>query len=173
MKFLKLISILTFFAFFNKITIASNDETIPSFEGSYGDWKVFKVQQNNQNVCYAVSTPKSLNGNHRDDREPYIMVSFFGKVKQEISISAGYFYRPNSVVSVSIDGIQERFIAENDTLAWPEKHGSDKQIINEMVNSFKILVFSESNASTYSVDIYSLNGFKKAFNKIKELCGNK
>ncbi len=150
--------------------VKADNATTPSLEGSYGEWKVFTIMQNNQNVCYAVSTPKSLSGNHRDDREPYIMVSFFGKVKQEVSISAGYIYRPNSVIAISIDGTQERFIAEDSLLAWPERNGSDKQIINEMLNGFKLLVFSESNASTYSVDTYSLSGFKEAYSKIKELC---
>ena len=98
------------------------------------------------------------------------MVTFFGSVKQEISIASGYFYRPNSIVSVSIDGHQERFIAESDTIAWPIRVGSDKQIIQKMLGGFKVLVFSESSASTYSVDTYSLSGFKKAYAKIKELC---
>ena len=161
-----------FFLTSNNTAFASNDAILPSLEAIYNEWKVFTIEQNGQNVCYAVSTPKSLSGNHIDDREPYIMVAFFGKVRQEVSISSGYFYRPNSVVSVSIDGKQERFIAEGETLAWPEKNGSDKAIIKKMLDGFKFIVFAESNSSTYSVDTYSLSGFKKAYNKIKELCGS-
>ena len=157
----------------NKISFATNDSTIPSLEATYGEWKVFKVEQNGRNVCYTVSTPKDLSGNHRDDRNPYIMVAFFGHIKQEVSITSGYLYKPKSIVSVSIDGSQERFIAEHESIAWPEQVGADKGIIKKMLEGFKILVFSESNASTYSVDTYSLSGFKKAYEKIKELCENK
>ena len=169
MKKVFLLSVLTLLFSFN-IGNAVNDATLPSLEAIYGEWKVFTIEQDGQMVCYATSTPKDLSGNHRDDRDPYVMVSIFGKVRQEISIASGYFYRPNSIVSVSIDGIQERFIAESDTLAWPEKHGTDKRIIKEMLSGFKLLVFAESSASTYSVDTYSLSGFKKAYNKIIELC---
>ena len=161
-----------FFIFFSNSHTFAFDANMPSFEASYGDWKVFTVEQNGLNICYTATTPKDMSGNYRDDREPYIMVAFFGKVKQEISISAGYFYRPNSIVSVSIDGIQERFIAESDLLAWPEKHGSDKKIIKEMLNGKKFLVFSESSDMKYAVDGYSLNGFKDAYLKIRELCSN-
>lgn len=156
----------------NKIC-SSSDTSLPSLEAEYGEWKVFTVEQNGQLVCYATSIPKDMSGNHKDDREPYVMVAFFGNVKQEISIVTGYFYRPYSVVNVSIDGKQERFIAESDTIAWVEKNGSDKRIINEMLNGFKLLVFAESNAMTYSVDTYSLSGFKKAYSKTYELCSRK
>ena len=158
------------FLLYSNIALSKIDTTLPSFEATYQDWKVFTIEQNGQNVCYALSSPKDMSGNYKDDREAYIMVAIFGKIRQEISITAGYFYRPNSIVSVSIDGIQERFVAENDTLAWPEKTGVDKKIIKEMLNSNKLLVFSESLDNKYSVDTYSLKGFQKAYNKIKELC---
>ena len=161
---------LSVFTIVSNLSFAKIDSTLPSYEATYQDWKVFTIEQNGQNVCYALSSPKDMSGNYKDDREPYIMVAIFGKIRQEISITAGYFYRPNSIVSVSIDGIQERFVAENDTLAWPEKTGVDKKIIKEMLNSNKLLVFSESLDNKYSVDTYSLKGFQKAYNKIKELC---
>jgi len=168
-KFLILIFII-FFSTFHKITYATVDASLPTFIAKFGEWNVFTIEQNGQKVCYTISTPKSMSGNNSDDRDAYIMVSFFGNYKQEISIVSGYFYRLNSVVDVSIDGKQERFIAENETIAWPEKIGSDKRIIKQMIDGFKVLVFSESTALTYSVDTYSLSGFKKAYNKIFELC---
>ena len=174
MKKLFFCSILVIAAFLKNHTIlAVNDSTLPSLEAEYGEWKVFTVEQNGQLVCYTTSNPKDMSGNHKDDREPYIMVAFFGSIRQEISIITGYFYRPYSIVNVSIDGKQERFIAESETIAWAEKNGSDKKIIQEMLNGFKLLVFAESNAMTYSVDTYSLSGFKKAYYKIRELCKNK
>lgn len=156
----------------NNIAKSINDATLPSLEAEYGEWKVFTIEQDNRLVCYATTTPQDMSGNHKDDREPYIMVTFFGSIRQEVSIATGYFYRPHSIVSVSIDGKQERFIAESDTIAWVEKNGTDKKVIQEMLGGFKFLVFAESNAMTYSVDTYSLSGFKKAYNKIKELCSN-
>ena len=73
---------------------------------------------------------------------------------------------------MSINGIQFRFIAEQDTVAWPETHGGDIQIINTMLQNFNVTVFSESSFGTYAVDTYSLEGFKMAYKKMLELCPN-
>ena len=55
-------------------------------------------------------------------------------------------------------------------IAWPEKVGSDKAVIDKLKSGFKLLTFSESSVGTYSVDTYSLSGFKKAYNKAQALC---
>ena len=164
--------ILFFICFFTKnLNFATSEESnFPSYEGEFGKWKVFTIEQNNKKICYTTSSPVDISGNHKDNRNPYVMVSLFGNNKVEISISSGYIYKPHSIVSVSIDGKQERFIAENETIAWPEKNGYDKNIIQSMIGGFNFLVFSESYANTYSVDTYSLSGFKQAYKKIIELC---
>lgn len=167
------LTVFIFFCLFSNNGKSSVDTSLPSLEGEYGKWKVFSVEQSNKKICYTVSNPIEMAGNHNSDRVPYIMVSIFGNNKQEVSISAGYIFRTYSNVSVSIDGIQERFVAEEDSLAWPEKNGSDKRIIKEMQDGYKIFVFSESYSGTYSVDTYSLAGFKKAIEKTKKICGVK
>ena len=154
----------------SKKTSASVDPSIPSLAGEFDKWKVFTIEQDGKKICYTTSTPIEEKGNHTGDRDAYVMVSFFGANKQEISVNAGYNYRSGSIVSVSIDGYQERFIAESDMIAWPEKVGSDKQVIDKMKGGFKLLTFSESSVGTYSVDTYSLSGFKKAYNKAQALC---
>ena len=86
------------------------DLSLPSLEGTYNYWNVFTIIQNNGKVCYLVSSPIGSTGNYTDIRKPYIMVSLFGYNKVEVSINAGFLYKLNSIVSVSIDGKQERFI---------------------------------------------------------------
>ena len=146
------------------------DKTIPSLEATYGVWKVFTVDQSDKKVCYVSSNPVETNGNHHNHRDPYLMVAFFGNGKQEVSISAGYPYKMKSVVAASIDGQQERFIAENENIAWVEKVGSDKQIIKKMLDAGKFMVFSESNIGTYAVDVYSLTNLSDALTRAQSLC---
>ena len=154
----------------NKDVKAGVDPSLPALQAEYDKWKVFTIEQDGKKVCYTTSTPVEEKGNHQSDRDAYIMVSIFGANKQEVSVSAGYNYRGGSIVSVSIDGMQERFIAESDTIAWVEKVGNDKQVIDRMKSGFKLLTFAESNIGTYSVDTYSLSGFKKALQKAQSLC---
>ena len=146
------------------------DASLPSFEKSYKHWKVFTITQNNGKVCYIISNPVDMIGNHQSIRKPYIMVSLFGANKVEISISADFQMKLNSIVPVSIDGIQERFVAENENFAWAEQRNADKRIIKYMQNGIKLLVFYESAERTYAVDTYSLKGFTKAYRKAQQLC---
>ena len=146
------------------------DNSLPSFEKSYKHWKVFTITQNNGKVCYIISNPVNMIGNHQSIRKPYIMVSVFGANKVEISISADFQIKLNSIVPVSIDGIQERFVAENENFAWAEQRNADKRIIKYMQNGIKLLVFYESAERTYAVDTYSLKGFTKAYRKAQQLC---
>ena len=156
----------------NKNIVANTvvDKSLPSLEDAYGVWKVFTVDQSDKKVCYVSSNPVETNGNHHNHRDPYLMVAFFEHGKQEVSISAGYRYKMKSIVAVSIDGQQERFIAENENIAWAEKIGSDKQIIKKMLQADKFMVFSESNMGTYAVDVYSLTNFKEALARAAALC---
>ena len=146
------------------------DLSLPSWEGVYNYWNVFTITQNNGKICYLVSSPIGSTGNYTDIRKPYIMVSLFGYNKVEVSINAGFLYKLNSIVSVSIDGKQERFIAETDTLAWVEKVGKDKEIVKNLISGNKLLVFYQSYDMTYAVDTYSLIGFSKAYGLARKLC---
>ena len=156
----------------NKNIVANTvvDRSLPSLEDTYGVWKVFTVDQSDKKVCYVSSNLVETNGNHHGLRDPYVMVAFFEHGKQEVSISAGYPYKMKSIVAVSIDGQQERFIAESENIAWLEKIGSDKQIIQRMLQAGKFMVFSESNMGTYAVDVYSLTNFKEALARAASLC---
>ena len=146
------------------------DNSLPTFEKSYKYWNVFTITQNNGKVCYITSNPIDMIGNHPSVRKPYIIVSLFGANKVEISISADFQMRINTIVPVSIDGIQERFIAENEHFAWAEKRNADKRIVKYMINGTKLLVFYESIERTYAVDTYSLKGFTKAYQRAQQLC---
>ena len=61
----------------NSFVLMANEENIdnslPSFEKSYKHWKVFTITQNNGKVCYIISNPVDMIGNHQSIRKPYIM----------------------------------------------------------------------------------------------------
>jgi hypothetical protein len=147
----------------------------PIFDNKFKKWKVFYIYEDESSkVCYMFSTPSDSTGNHSDSRNPYIMVSIFANnQKKEISISSGYRFKGKSIVSVGLDNSNVKFIAESDYIAWPLERDSDELIINKMLKSFKINIFSESMYGTYSVDTYSLEGFKNALDRLNVLCNNK
>ncbi len=153
----------------------SNISTSSSFgsmlKGKFGQWKVMVANDVDAGkVCYIYSKPIDFAGNHKDDRDARMVVSIFNKSFKEVSISSGGVYRMNSKISVSIDGSQVSFIAENPNVAWVEKYGSDDMVISKLLKGFKVLVFSEFNTGTYAVDTYSLEGMRDAYNSMVNLC---
>jgi hypothetical protein len=151
-------------------TVQKENNHIPALEASFGAWHVLTITQDRGKICYCISSPIESVGNHLSKRDPYIMVSLFGTNKLEVSIRAGFLYKTNSIVYVSIDGKQLRFKAENDFVAWPEKQKTDKDIAKQMRNSKKLLAFYESFDRTYAVDTYTLEGFTKAYQYATKLC---
>ena len=149
-------------------TISNNN--IPALEASFGAWHVLTITQDKGKICYCITSPIESVGNHISKRDPYVMVSLFGANKLEVSIRAGFLYKTNSIVYVSIDGKQLRFKAENDFVAWPEKQKTDKDVAKQMQNGKKLLAFYESFDRTYAVDTYTLEGFTKAYKYATKLC---
>ena len=144
-------------------------KNIPSLEGTFQGWKVLTTKKNNKQVCYTVSFPFNKIGNHKSNREPYIMISYIGFKKQEVSISTGYEYRRNSKINVSVDGIQYALYARK-YLAWSENEYADMKLIRTMLRGTKLMARAESIIGTYSVDMYSLDGFSEAYTKMLRLC---
>jgi hypothetical protein len=148
------------------------DKSLPSLENIFGKWKVLTVEIEDKKVCYCMSRPVDSTGNHSPyDRSSYLIVSKFSKSKKEVSVSSGYNYRKNSTISVSIDGYQVKFQAEEGDVAWVNDR-NDLEVIQKMLNGFKVMVFGESLLGTYTIDTYSLEGFKLAYEKVNELCEN-
>jgi hypothetical protein len=97
------------------------------------------------------------------------MLTQSGNFKQEVTPSAGYAYRRQSEVMVSIDGKQFSMLG-NEYLATSRNPTQDLQMIKTMLSSVRIMVKSESVFGTYSVDTYLLDGFAESYTKMNNLC---
>ena len=136
-------------------------------------WFVFKVIKDKKTHCYTIATPQKKDGTYNVRGEPFFMVigkEHSGKNEMEIHGSSGYMFHgtdPNS----EIDIMKKKFpLLAIDDKYWAYNPFDDKNIIVELNKApfFNIMGFSKDQE--YSLDIYSLDGFSEAYEKVLELC---
>ncbi len=143
------------------------------YHGSFKDWNVFTLSQNDSLYCYMVSSTIDRAGNYKRRGEPYLLVTARKNGPTEVSISSGYPYKEGSNVEVSIDSEKywELFTTdETPKIGWAKDSSEDKALLASMKKGFKLRAKGNSRLGTHSIDTYSLNGFTKAMAKVKDLC---
>jgi hypothetical protein len=84
-----------------------------------------------------------------------------------VRADAGYTYDEKKYIKVSIDGSNFQFFGDGDT-AWSMK--DDRTVIESMKAGKKMTVVGFSSRGTETTDTYSLIGFTKSYNNLKESC---
>lgn len=137
----------------------------------FGDWVVFKTIQENKTLCYAMALPQSSKTNYNNKGKSFVnIIKEFGNNNIELNTSVGYIIN-DSIGSVEIQIKNNKYPLVNfQDRAWAYDIEDDKNIINNLLNSASFTIYSKSKSDKYTIDIYSLNGFKEAYNKIIDIC---
>ncbi|MDA0902398.1 MAG: invasion associated locus B family protein [Proteobacteria bacterium] len=158
-----------FIALILPILLSSNAACAQEFRGTFADWSVFSIRQDNKEICYMVSLPVQKEGDYNKRGEPYFVITNIDNNAEEISISSGYIYKKHSEVELSF-GLKKFNIFTYDNLAWAHSRIDDIEIIKEMRRGESVVVTGKSANNTTSMDTYSLIGFIKAYNRMKTIC---
>ena len=100
----------------------------------------------------------------------YVLVyKNIGNPDTVVQIEAGYNYKVSSDIIVIIDKGDYKFYTTEDlpTAAWTEE---DNKVIFAMKKGLELIVTGESSRGTITNDIYTLNGFTAAYNKLINNC---
>ena len=152
------------------LTLTTNYANAKKLENLFDDWYVLSAEQDKQKICYIASIPKNEEGNYKERKEPYLLVSLFNDRSPEVSLSSGYEYKIGSSVKANIGNKQYEFRNTHKNIAWLENENLDKEVVAAMKAGNKVTIKSSAENGTYSVDTYSLIGFSKAYEKMFELC---
>lgn len=139
-------------------------------ENVYQQWNVFTLDQGGQRVCYIASAPSKEEGTFTNRGEPYLLVTHRSAKVDEVSLSAGYPFKGNSEVIVSIDGKQRAKLFTKDELAWAYSEKDDVELVQAMKKGGNLVAAGVSQKDTKSKDTYSLKGISSAYKRMKELC---
>ena len=140
--------------------------------GVFGDWSAFRFKEDGNPACYMSSEPTKAAGNYSKRGEVYAIVTHRPAEKRigEVSIVAGYSYKKESAVEVTI-GKQGFELFTQDDGAWAPDGASDKKLVQAMRKGNKMVVKGTSSRGTLTTDTYSLKGFTKAYRAIGKACG--
>ena len=151
---------LTFFIFILILTFA----TLSYANIEMGKWNFIKEVD----YCFIGSAPVETDLPESKQRGiTYILVYRINKSKDAIvQIAAGYPYKKDQNVDVTIDNVQFDFYSDDDT-AWSN---DDNKVIFAMKKGIKLTVNGESSRGTKTTDIYTLKGFTAAYNQLFNDC---
>lgn len=144
----------------------------PKSIGSFQEWSAYTYDEKDGPVCFAASQPKKAAGNYTRRGEPFVLVTSRKSTKSKgvVSIVAGYDYRAESEVVVTIGPDKFALFTHGDR-AWTREPKDDAALVTAMRKGSEMVVVGTSARGTETTDTYSLLGFTAAFSKVNEACG--
>ncbi len=157
--------IFTFFLFYISEVFAGE------LQGKFQDWSVFKTARADQTICYIISAPIRRDGNYEQRGEPFFLVTNIKNDADEISLASGFVFSDKSNIEISFSS-KKFYLFPYKALAWADSKADDIDIIKELQKHDDFVVTAVAFNGKISSDIYSLVGFPKAYQKMKEVCKN-
>ena len=139
----------------------------------FNDWSVLRQETDAGRLCYITSEPIEKKGDYdkANRGETRVFVTHGpGKAERDVvSIVAGYVFKSQSEVELSVDGNKQSFFTLEDR-AWSFGQDEDKKIIRNMKRGNKLSVSGVSSRGNKTFDVYSLSGFTKAKQMLDKIC---
>ena len=134
------------------------------------DWFGFKYTEGDSYSCYMTTEPIAKQGKHNNRGYVNAYVThrpLYGEY-DEVSFHMGHPIKKNSANLVINSNDYSLVTAKN--WAFSQNKKTDKDIIAAMKRGSKMVVFSTSNLGSRTKDTYSLMGFTKVYNGLKNAC---
>jgi invasion protein IalB len=139
--------------------------------GDYGAWSSFQFSEDGKAACYMESQPKKAVGDYKKRGDVYAIVAHRPAEdrRDEVSVVAGYTYKKDSWVEVTIGAKTFQLFTQDDG-AWAPDKKADKALVKAMIKGHTMVVKGTSSRGTLTTDTFSLSGFTKAYQAINKAC---
>ena len=143
----------------------------PKRIGGSDVWAAFASGPGKNRTCFVHGLPQSSRGKYKRRGEVYIQIAHrpAKKVRDEVSVTAGYTYKPKSAVKVDIDGKRYSMFTEGRN-AWVRNAKDDRKLVRALIRGSRMVVRGRSSRNTLTIDTYSLKGFTKAYRRASQAC---
>ena len=143
----------------------------PQFMRQFKDWAAYSFEDSNKKICFAVSQPRDTQTNNLDRGEVYFYVSDWPRqnVRAEVSVQAGYQYKPGSTTTAVIGSNVFEMFTDGDK-AFVQSPDQERNLVNAMRRGSKMEIRGRSNKGTETIDVYSLAGVTAAINHVRNNC---
>ena len=137
------------------------------------DWGAYRYDNNGNRICFISSVPTKSEGKYDPKNRGDIRVFVShgpGKAERDVvQVIAGYRYKPQSDVSLTIDGKRFKLFTIEDR-AYAESEEADRRIIALMKRGLQMTIVGTSSRGMKTIDTYSLSGFTKTKAVIDKTC---
>ena len=137
------------------------------------DWGAYRYDDSAGRMCFISSVPTESKGkydpNNRGETRVFVSHGPDKAERNVVQVVAGYRYKPQSDVSLTIDGKGFKLFTIEDR-AYAESEEDDKRIITLMRRGSRMTVVGISSRGTKTTDTYSLSGFTKTKAVIDKTC---
>tara|TARA_B100000686_G_scaffold127299_1_gene134573 strand:- start:318 stop:821 length:504 start_codon:yes stop_codon:yes gene_type:complete len=163
----KILFIFIFFSGFLSTAVLAAE---PKSLGKYKNWESFAYNDGKGKVCFAqtIPTQRSPKNFKRDESRLFVTFRKEGKIKNEISTTSGYVYKPSSVIAKS--GKNDFSLFSQGKFAWVSDGEEEFNLIKVMKKASKLSISASDSKGNKTKDLYSMMGFTKAYNTAKKSC---
>src|SRR5579871_583156 len=144
----------------------------PTPINKFSDWVASTYDDNGKTLCFATTEPKRVSGKYQGRGKPYIAVTHApaANVRDQVSYVAGYDFKPDSDVKVTIG--KETFMLSvlQKGRAWAKDSDTDKALVLAMRKGNSLTIKGSPAHGNDITDVYSLIGFSKAYQAIGTAC---
>lgn len=146
----------------------------PKDLGTFKRWSALLLVDKKNRICYLHGIPEKSSGKYKKRGDTYVQVTHRAgsKIRNEVSVTAGYRYRKGGRVTLDIDGRKFVLFTQGDT-AWAGDKKSDNSLVAAMRAGRSMIVRGTSSRGTLTTDRYSLSGFTAAHKAINKACRKK
>ncbi len=144
----------------------------PTPINKFTDWTASTYDDGGKTLCYATSEPKKQAGKFSSRGKPYIAITHApqANVRDQVSYIAGYDFKPDSDVKVTIGKQSFSLNLLQKDRAWAKDADTDKALVAAMRKGSTLVIQGTSSRGTQITDTYSLSGFSKAYQAIGTAC---
>ena len=137
------------------------------------DWGAYRYDDSAGRMCFISSVPKESAGkydpNNRGETRVFVSHGPDKAERNVVQVVAGYRYKPQSDVTMTIDGKKFTLFTIEDR-AFASSEEDDSRMIAAMKRGSSMTIVGISSRGTKTTDKYSLSGFTKTKSVIDKTC---
>ncbi|ETO91668.1 MAG: hypothetical protein P857_838 [Candidatus Xenolissoclinum pacificiensis L6] len=156
-------------------------------------------KQENKQICFLASAPIFSSGSYTKRGDPVVYIRHISNEISEVSATPGYPLQKDTYGEIAVSYTKDSLGPIRDQITttlkdqglciipanqkekilmdlvveefvWFRDYNDDNNVVKSMKRGYYLFFLGKSRKNTCSIDVYSLEGFIKAFNKMNALC---
>ena len=143
----------------------------PKKVGGGETWSAYRDGSGRNLVCFVHGEPKKKTGKYKRRGAVHIQVAHWPgrKLRDQVSVTAGYVYKKGSTVEARVDGTKFTLFTDGGN-AWLDNPANDRKFVRALKKGRTMVVRGRSSRNTLTTDTYTLGGFTAAHRAASRAC---